>query len=165
VLGFYLLLALGPASPLGRAYEHLTGGLLPFSFEGLLIASVLYSLPFAVRPFAVAFAGVDRRLIEASWCLGVSRAGTFFRVVVPLSWTGILTGVILTFAHTLGEFGVVLMVGGNIPGQTRTISISIYDEVQALNYDAAGRTALFLVGCSFTALALTYALQRRTGVP
>jgi molybdate transport system permease protein len=165
VLGFYLLLALGPASPLGRAYEYLAGGLLPFSFQGLLIASILYSLPFAVRPFAVAFAGVDRRLIEASWCLGVSRAGTFFRVVVPLSWTGILTGVILTFAHTLGEFGVVLMVGGNIPGQTRTISISIYDEVQALNYDAAGRTALFLVACSFTALALTYGLQRRTGVP
>ncbi len=165
VLGFYILLALGPASPLGRAYERFTGGLLPFSFQGLLVASVLYSLPFAVRPFAVAFAGVDRRLIEASWCLGVSRAGTFFRVVVPLSWTGILTGVILAFAHTLGEFGVVLMVGGNIPGQTRTVSISIYDEVQALNYDAAGKTALFLVGCSFTALALTYALQRRAGVP
>src|SRR5579859_4892391 len=102
VLGFYVLLALGPASPLGRAYERLTGGLLPFSFQGLLVASVLYSLPFAVRPFAVAFAGVDRRLIEASWCLGVSRAGTFFRVVVPLSWTGILAGVILAFAHTLG---------------------------------------------------------------
>jgi molybdate transport system permease protein len=165
VLGFYVLLAMGPASPLGRAYEKLTGGMLPFSFQGLLVASILYSIPFAVRPFTVAFAGVDRRLIEASWCLGVSRTGTFFRVVVPLSWTGILTGVILTFAHTLGEFGVVLMVGGNIPGHTRTISISIYDEVQAMNYDAAGRTALFLVGCSFTALALTYALQRRTGVP
>jgi molybdate transport system permease protein len=165
VLGFYLLLALGPRSPLGGAYEALTGRLLPFSFPGLLVASVLYSLPFAVRPFVVAFAGVDRRLLEASWCLGVSRAGTFFRVVVPLSWTGILTGIILTFAHTLGEFGVVLMVGGNIPGQTRTVSISIYDEVQALNYDAAGRMALLLLGCSFAALALTYALQRRPGVP
>jgi molybdate transport system permease protein len=164
VLGFYVLLALGPAGPLGRAYESLTGGLLPFSFRGLLLASVLYSLPFAVRPFAVAFAGVDRRLVEASWCLGVSRLGTFFRVVVPLSWTGILTGIILAFTHTIGEFGVVLMVGGNIPGQTRTVSISIYDEVQALNYDAAGRMALFLVGCSFGALALTYALQRRTGI-
>ncbi len=119
VLGFYVLLALGPASPMGRAYESLTGGMLPFSFSGLLIASVLYSLPFAVRPFAVAFASVEHRLVEASWCLGVSRFGTFFRVVVPLSWTGILTGLILTFAHTLGEFGVVLMVGGNIPGQTR----------------------------------------------
>jgi molybdate transport system permease protein len=159
------LLALGPASPLGRLYETVTGRLLPFSFQGLLIASILYSLPFAVRPFAVAIAGVDRRLIEASWCLGVSRLCTFFRVVVPLSWSGLLAGIILTFAHTLGEFGVVLMVGGNIAGTTRTVSISIYDEVQALNYDAAGRTALFLVGCSFAALALTSALQRRTGIP
>jgi molybdate transport system permease protein len=165
VLGFYVLLALGPRSPLGSAYEALAGRLLPFSFTGLLVASVLYSLPFAVRPFAVAFAGVDRRLLEASWCLGVSRAGTFFRVVMPLSWTGILTGIILTFAHTLGEFGVVLMVGGNIPGETRTVSISIYDEVQALNYDAAGRMSLLLLGCSFAALALTYALQRRPDVP
>jgi molybdate transport system permease protein len=143
----------------------LTGGLLPFSFAGLLVGSVLYSLPFAVRPFAVAFAAVDRRLIDASWCLGVSRLGTFFRVVMPLSWTGILTGMILTFAHTVGEFGVVLMVGGNIPGQTRTVSISVYDQVQALDYGAANRTALLLVACSFAALALTYALQRRPGVP
>jgi molybdate transport system permease protein len=164
VLGFYVLLALGPNSPLGQAYTALTGRLLPFSFQGLLIASILYSLPFAVRPFAVAFAGVDRRLVEASWCLGVSRAGTFFRVVVPLSWTGILTGVILSFAHTVGEFGVVLMVGGNIPNVTRTVSISIYDEVQALNYAAAGQTALFLLGFSFVALAATYALQRRVWV-
>jgi molybdate transport system permease protein len=164
VLGFYVLLALGPNSPLGQAYGALTGRLLPFSFQGLLIASILYSLPFAVRPFAVAFAGVDRRLVEASWCLGVSRAATFFRVVVPLSWTGILTGIILSFAHTVGEFGVVLMVGGNIPGVTRTVSISIYDEVQALNYAAAGQTALFLLGFSFVALAVTYALQRRVWV-
>jgi molybdate transport system permease protein len=164
VLGFYLLMALSPSSPIGRAYESLVGGRLPFSFPGLLIASVLYSLPFAVRPFAVAFAGVDRRLVEASWCLGVSRLETFFRVVVPLSWTGILTGIILTFAHTMGEFGVVLMVGGNIPGVTRTVSISIYDDVQALNYEAAGQTALFLLGISFAALALTYALQRRVWV-
>jgi molybdate transport system permease protein len=100
-------------------------------------------------------------LIEASWCLGVSRTGTFFRVVVPLSWPGILTGMILTFAHTVGEFGVVLMVGGNIPGVTRTLSIAIYDEVQALDYESAGHTALVLVVFSFTALAITYALQRR----
>jgi molybdate transport system permease protein len=165
VLGFYLLLAMSPGSVLGDSYETLTGRRLPFSFAGLLIGSILYSLPFAVRPFAVAFAAVDRRLVEASWCLGVSRAGTFFRVVVPLSWTGILSGIILSFAHTLGEFGVVLMVGGNIPGLTRTVSISIYDEVQALDYDAAGRTALFLLGCSFVALAATYSLQRRPGVP
>jgi molybdate transport system permease protein len=162
VLGFYILLAIGPHSPVGRAYAGLTGGgLLPFSFPGLLIASVLYSLPFAVRPFAVAFAGVDRRLVEASWCLGVSRPWTFLRVVVPLAWPGILAGIILAFAHTLGEFGVVLMVGGNIPGVTRTISISIYDEVQALDYTAAGQTALLLLLVSFVALAVTYALQRR----
>jgi molybdate transport system permease protein len=164
VLGFYLLLGMGPNGPVGRLYTGWTGELLPFSFRGLLIASVLYSLPFAVRPFAVAFAGVDRRLLEASWCLGVSRPATFVRVVVPLSWTGILTGVILSFAHTLGEFGVVLMVGGNIPGVTRTVSISIYDDVQALDYAAAGQTALFLLGFSFAALALTYALQRRVWV-
>jgi molybdate transport system permease protein len=164
VLGFYILLALGPRSPLGQGYTALTGSTLPFSFPGLVIASVLYSLPFAVRPFAVAFAGIDRRLVEASWCLGVSRLGTFFRVVVPLAWTGILTGMILTFAHTVGEFGVVLMVGGNIPGVTRTVSISIYDDVQALDYGAAGRTALFLLLFSFVTLAVTYALQRRAWV-
>ena len=137
---------------------------MPFSFTGLLVASVLYSLPFAVRPFTVAFSSIDRRLIEASWCLGVSPLATFFRVVVPLSWTGILTGIILTFAHTMGEFGVVLMVGGNVAGVTRTVSIAIYDDVQALNYEAAGQTALFLLGISFAALALTYALQRRVWV-
>ncbi len=161
VLGFYVLVALGPHSPIGRAYSALTGSSLPFTFTGLLLASVLYSLPFAVRPFAVAFAGVDRRLIEASWCLGVSRLGTFFRVVVPLAWTGILTGMILTFAHTIGEFGVVLMVGGNIPGVTRTVSVAVYDEVQALDYQAAGQTALVLLLFSFLALSITYALQKR----
>jgi molybdate transport system permease protein len=164
VLGFYLLLALGPRSPLGQVYQALAGSTLPFSFPGLVVASVVYSLPFAVRPFAVAFAGVDRRLVEASWCLGVSRLGTFFRVVVPLAWTGILTGLILTFAHTVGEFGVVLMVGGNIPGVTRTVSISLYDDVQALDYGSAGRTALVLLLFSFATLAVTYALQRRAWV-
>jgi molybdate transport system permease protein len=162
VLGFYMLLALGPNGPIGAVSTSLVGTSLAFSFPGLLIASVLYSLPFAVRPFAVAFASVDRRLVEASWCLGVSRLATFRRVVVPLSWTGILTGVILSFAHTVGEFGVVLMVGGNIPGRTRTVSIAIYDDVQALDYVSANQTALFLVVFSFTALATTYALQRRS---
>jgi molybdate transport system permease protein len=162
VLGFYILLALSRNSPLGQAYAGLTGGRsLAFSFAGLLMASVLFCLPFAVRPFMAGFAGVDRRLVEASWCLGVSRWATFFRILMPLSWTGILSGIVLTFAHTLGEFGVVLMVGGNIPGVTRTISISIYDEVQALDYAAAGQTALLLMGLSFAALATVYALQRR----
>lgn len=161
VLGFYVLLAIGPRSPLGALYGKLTGGMLPFSFQGLLLASVLYSLPFTVQPVAAAFAGVDRGLVEASWCLGVSRFATFRRVVVPLSLRGIATGAILSFAHTMGEFGVVLMVGGNIAGVTRTVSISIYDQVQALDYAAATQTSLFLLALSFTVLALTYALQRR----
>jgi molybdate transport system permease protein len=164
VLGFYLLVALGPYGPLGQAWEALTGRLLPFSFQGLLIASVLYSFPFAVRPFVAAFAGVDRRLVEASWCLGVSRPRTFVRVVLPLARNGILAGVVLTFAHTVGEFGVVLMVGGNIQGQTRTVSIAIYDDVQALDYAAAGQTSLLLLGFAFVALAVVYALQGRVAV-
>jgi molybdate transport system permease protein len=161
VLGFYILLAIGPRSPVGALYATLTGGLLPFSFPGLLIASVLYSFPFTVQPVAAAFAGVDRKLIEASWCLGVSRADTFRRVVVPLARAGIAAGAVLSFAHTMGEFGVVLMVGGNIAGVTRTVSISIYDQVQSLDYAAAWETSLVLLGFSFTVLALTYALQRR----
>jgi len=161
VLGFYVLLAIGPRSPAGALYARLTGGMLPFSFQGLLVASVLYSLPFTVQPVAAGFAAVDRRLLEASWCLGVSRLATFRRILVPLAIPGIATGAILSFAHTMGEFGVVLMVGGNIAGVTRTVSISIYDQVQALNYAAAGEPSLFLLGLSFTVLALTYALQRR----
>jgi molybdate transport system permease protein len=160
VLGFYLLIALGPRGPLGPAFESLTGHSLPFSFEGLLLASVLSGLPFSVQPFTTALMGVDPRLIEASWCLGVSRAWTFFRVVLPLAATGILSGMVLTFAHTLGEFGVVLMVGGNLEGRTRTASIAIYDAVQALDYDAAGRTSLVLLIVSFVVLALTHGLRR-----
>lgn len=164
VLGFYILLAIGPRSPFGRAYQSLFGDTLPFSFQGLLVASVLYSLPFAVQPFAGAFLALDRTLIEASWTLGVSRLGTFRRVVLPLAAPGIFTGVVLSFAHTLGEFGVVLMVGGNLPGVTRTVSISIYDEVQALNYAAAAQTSLLLLCFSFAVLALTYGLRGRLGV-
>jgi len=161
VLGFYLLVGLGPNSVLGRGYESLTGSRLPFTFAGILVGSVLFNLPFAVRPFASAFAAVDRRLVEASWCLGVSRLATFFRVVLPLCWPGILTGVVLAFAHTVGEFGVVYMVGANIPGVTRTLSTAIYDDVQALHYDSAGRTALALLLFAFVVLCVTYALQRR----
>jgi len=161
VLGFYVLLAIGPHSPVGALYGRLTGGMLPFSFQGLLVASALYSLPFSVQPVASAFHSVDRKLVEASWCLGVSRFAAFRRVIVPLARPGIATGAILSFAHTMGEFGVVLMVGGNIAGVTRTVSISIYDQVQGLNYGAAAETSLVLVAVSFTVLALTYALQRR----
>jgi molybdate transport system permease protein len=162
VLGFYILLAIGPRSPLGALYGKITGGILPFSFQGLLLASVLYSLPFTVQPVAASFASVDRGLVEASWCLGVSRFATFRRIVVPLSRRGIAAGAILSFAHTMGEFGVVLMVGGNIAGVTRTVSITIYDQVQALDYAAATQTSLFLLALSFIVLAFTYSLQRRS---
>ncbi len=161
VLGFYLLTGLGPRSPLGRAFEAVAGHPFPFSFTGLLLASVLYSLPFAVQPFAGALAGVDRRLVEASHTLGVSAVATFFRVTLPLAWPGVLAGAVLTFAHTLGEFGVVLMVGGNIPGRTRTLSVAIFDHVEALEYGAAHRTAGLLLAVSFAVLAAVYGLQRR----
>lgn len=159
VLGYYVLVALGPRSPLGRLYEGLFGSRLPFTFQGLLVASVLYSLPFAVQPFASAFAAVEPRLIEASRTLGAGPLRTFARVVAPLSARGLVTGLVLTFAHTLGEFGVVLMVGGNVPGATRTISIAIYDDVQALDYGAAGTTSLFLLAVSLVVLTVTYAAR------
>lgn len=161
VLGFYILVAIGPHSPVGRFYSDIVGHPLPFTFEGLLLASILYSLPFAVQPFAAAFEQVDRKLIEASWTLGISRVGTFFKLILPLSKAGILTGVVLSFAHTLGEFGVVLMVGGNIEGETRTVSIDIYDEVQALNYAGAAKTALLLLVVSYGVLLLVYAMNRK----
>jgi molybdate transport system permease protein len=161
VLGFYLLRGLAPAAPLGRVFAAVAGHPFPFTFAGLLLASVLYSLPFAVQPFAAAISSVDPRLVEASHTLGVSRLGTFFRVTLPLSWQGILAGAVLTFAHTMGEFGVVLMVGGNRPGVTRTLSIAVFDHVEALQYDAAHRTSALLLAISFAVLALVYGLQRR----
>ena len=161
VLGFYVLVALGPRSPFGRWWESMTGHTLAFTFEGLVIGSILYSLPFAVQPFAASFASVDRQLLAASSTLGVSRVGTFFRVILPLSTAGLVTGIALSFAHTMGEFGVVLMVGGNIPGVTRTVSIDIYDQVQASNYGAANQTALLLVAIAFVVLSVVYGLNRR----
>ncbi len=161
VLGFYLLVAMGTRSPLGRAWIALTGQQLAFTFPGLVIGSILYSLPFAVQPFAAAFASVDRRLLAASAVLGASRLRTFWRVVFPLSLPGVLTGVALSFAHTVGEFGVVLMIGGNIPGVTRTVSIDMYDRVQSFDYVSANETALLLLMFSFIVLALLYALNRK----
>jgi len=161
VLGFYILVALGSNSPIGRWYRHLTGHGLAFTFEGLAIGSVIYSLPFTVQPMIAAFSQVDRNLINASSILGASRLRTFFRIVLPLSLAGVITGVVLTFAHTLGEFGVVLMVGGNIPGVTETISIAIYDKVQALDYASANRMAFLLMAFSFVTLSITYAINRR----
>ena len=161
VLGFYVLVALGSRSPLGRWWQSFTGHTLAFTFSGLVIGSVLYSLPFAVQPFAASFASVDRRLLVASATLGASPLRTFFRVVAPLSVPGLVTGVVLAFAHTMGEFGVVLMIGGNIPGVTRTVSISIYDQVQASNYAAANAMALLLLIFCFAVLTVVYGLNRK----
>jgi molybdate transport system permease protein len=161
VLGFYLLVGLGPRSPLGRAWEAVLGHPFPFSFGGLLVASILYSLPFAVQPFAAAMAAVDPRLVEASHALGASPLRTFLRVTLPLSWSGVVAGAVLAFAHTLGEFGVVLMVGGNLRGETRTLSIALFDHVEALEYGAANRTAALLLAISFGVLVAVHALQRR----
>lgn len=162
VLGFYLLVALGPQSPLGRLWIHWTGHTLAFTFEGLVIGSILYSLPFAVQPVAASFAAVDRKLLAASASLGASTLRTFLRITLPLAMPGIITGFVLAFAHTLGEFGVVLMIGGNIPGATKTISIAIYDDVQSLDYAAANHAALLLLGLSFVTLCLVYGLNRRS---
>jgi molybdate transport system permease protein len=161
VLGYYILVGLGPRTFPGKIFQSWFGHTLPFTFGGLLIASVLYSLPFAVQPFSAAFGAVDRKLIEASWTLGAPRLETFFRVILPLSAAGAVTGIVLSFAHTIGEFGVVLMVGGNIPGVTQTISIDIYDQVQAANYDAANRTALALLLFSFLVLSVIYGTNRK----
>lgn len=161
VLGLYILMALGADSPIGRAWLALTGRGLAFSFEALVVASVLYGLPFAVQPIAAAFARIEPSLLEASATLGASPWRTFREVILPLSKEGVLTAAVLTFAHTVGEFGVVLMVGGNVPGVTRTVSIAIYDHVQALDFAAANRTALALVVFSFLVLAFVYARQRK----
>jgi len=165
VLGFYVLVALGSRSPLGRWWQSLTGHTLAFTFTGLVIGSILYSLPFAVQPFTASFSSVDRKLLAASAILGASPLRTFFRVVIPLSTSGLVTGLALTLAHTMGEFGVVLMIGGNIPGVTRTVSIDIYDQVQVSNYAAANATSLLLLVFCFAMLAVVYGLNRRVSQP
>ena len=160
VLGYYVLVAIGPLSPAGRWYHAVTGSSLAFTFRGLVVGSVLYSLPFAVQPIAAAFSLVDRNLLNASATLGASPWRTFWQIVFPLGLPGVLTGFVLSFAHTLGEFGVVLMIGGNIPGATQTISIWIYDQVQALNYAAANQMAALLLVVCFVILAVLYGLRR-----
>lgn len=161
VLGFYVLIAMGPQGPLGRSWQTLFGHGLAFTFEGLVIASVLYSLPFAVQPLVASFEQVDPKLLDASAVLGAGRARTFFRVILPLSIPGVVTAFVLSFAHTIGEFGVVLMVGGDIAGLTRTVSIEIYDQVQSLEYAQANRLALLLLIFSFAVLSVVYAFNRR----
>jgi molybdate transport system permease protein len=163
VLGFYALLAMGPHGPLGKISQSLFHRGLAFTFVGLVAASVLYSFPFTVQPLIASFEGIDRRLLDASAVLGASRLRTFWRVILPLSLPGIVTAVVLSFAHTLGEFGVVLMVGGNLPGITRTVSIDIYDHVQSMEYSEANRMALVLLMISFAVLSLVYGVNRKIG--
>lgn len=161
VLGFYLLVLLGPYGTIGSWWVQLTGETLTFSFTGLVIASCVYSLPFAVQAMQNAFESLDQRNLEAAWTLGASRLDAFFSVAVPLSVRGFLTASVLTFAHTLGEFGVVLMVGGNIPGETRVISIEIFDQVESMNYASANRLSVILLVFAFVALLCMYIFNRR----
>src|SRR5260370_25384907 len=161
VLGFNMLLAVGPRGPLGKLWHAAFGHGLAFTFAGLVIASVLYSFPFAVQPLIASFETVDRKLLDASAVLGAGRMRTFRRVILPLSIPGIVTALVLSFAHTLGEFGVVLMVGGNLAGITRTVSIDIYYRVQSLDYTSANSTALLLLAIYFLVLAAVYGITRR----
>lgn len=161
VIGFYLLVAFSPQHPPGSWWRELTGAPLSFSFTGLVIASVFYSLPFAVQPFQAALRGVSPELLEAGRALGASPLRVFLRLHVPLAWRGIAAGLTLGFAHTLGEFGVVLMIGGSVPGVTRVASIALYDEVQALNYPQAHAFAACLLVISFVLLLVVTLLQRR----
>jgi len=161
VMGFYLLILLGPGGAIGGWWVELTGSALTFSFTGLVIASCLYSLPFAVQPLVSAFESLGNRNLEAAWTLGASRLDAFFSVAVPLSLRGFLGATVLSFAHTLGEFGVVLMVGGNIPGETRVISIAIYDQVESLNYSAAHQLSATLLVIAFIVLFVMFVTNRR----
>jgi molybdate transport system permease protein len=161
VMGFYLLVLLGPAGAIGAWWFELTGNALTFSFTGLVIASCIYSLPFAVQPIMSAFESVPESDLEAAWTLGASRRDAFFSIALPQSTRGYLNAAVLSFAHTLGEFGVVLMVGGNIPGETRVIAIDIYDQVESLNYAAAHRLSAILLVFAFLVLLSMFIVNRR----
>ncbi|MBD3658098.1 MULTISPECIES: molybdate ABC transporter permease subunit [Marinobacter] len=163
VLGFYLLVVLGPDGLIGQLTEHLGIGLLPFTFEGLVVASVIYSLPFTVQPLQNAFAAINPQLLEVAATLRASPRDRFFSVVIPLARPGFLTAAVLTFAHTVGEFGVVLMIGGNIPGETRVLSVAIYDHVEALEYSQAHWLAAGMLAFSFVVLVSLYSLNSRFG--
>jgi molybdate transport system permease protein len=165
VLGFYALILFGSRGTIGKLWQSLFGHPLAFTFTGLVLASLLYSLPFAVQPLITSFESLDRRLLDASSTLGASPGRTFLRIILPLSWPGLVSAFVLSFAHTLGEFGVVLMVGGNLPGITRTVSIDIYDRVQAMDYSGAHRMALLLLVISFAVLAAVYSITRRVWSP
>lgn len=161
VIGFYLLILLGPYGAIGRWWVDLTGETLTFSFTGLVIASCIYSLPFAVQPLQAAFEATGRKNVEAAWTLGASRLDAFLSVVMPQAAYGFVNAVVLSFAHTLGEFGVVLMVGGNIPEETRVISIAIYDQVESLNYSEAHAMSALLLVFAFAVLFGMFLVNRR----
>src|SRR5215831_10517421 len=161
VMGFYLLFAFGSDSEFGRWYQSITGSTLAFTFKGLVVASVLYSLPFAINPMVAGFRSVDQKLVAAARTLGASKFKVYSQVVLPLAWPSVVTGLVLSFAHSVGEFGVVLMVGGNISGTTRTLSIDIYDQVEALNYHSANLTALTLLVFSSLLLCIVYGLNQK----
>ncbi len=163
VLGYYLLVAFGSASPLGQLWQALLGQQLVFTFQGLLVASVIFNIPFAIQPIQRSFEAIPPEVREAAACCGMTPWQALARVELPLAWPGVLTAMVLSFAHTLGEFGIVLMVGGSIPGETKTIAISIYDRVQAFDDAAASRMALLLLLFSLAAIALTVAFSRRIG--
>lgn len=164
VIGFYLLILLGPNGAIGSWWVQLTGTALTFSFSGLVIASCVYSLPFAVQPLQSAFESLPQQTLEFAWTQGASKLDAFFSVVVPMSVRGFIGASVLAFAHTLGEFGVVLMVGGNIPGETRVISIAIYDQVETLNYGAAHQMSLLLLMFAFVVLFGMFVINRRWSV-
>jgi molybdate transport system permease protein len=161
ILGFYLLLLMSPKSPLGAWWLETTGHTLTFSFTGLVVASMLYSLPFVVQPLQAAFEAIGRKPLETAWTLGASRLDAFFTVAAPLALRGFATAIVLGFAHTLGEFGVVLMVGGSIPEETRVVSIAIFEAVERLDYGAAHELSMTLLGFSYLVMLLVYALNRR----
>ena len=163
VFGYYLLVAFGAASPIGQAWQSLFGHPLVFTFEGLLVASVIFNLPFAIQPMQRGFEAIPQEVREAAACCGLSPWQALLRIELPLAWPGILTGLVLSFAHTIGEFGIVLMVGGSIPGETRTIAIAIYDRVQAFDDVAAAQMSALLLAISLATIALTYGLSRRVG--
>jgi molybdate transport system permease protein len=160
VLGFYLLVSFAATAPLGRAFEAVTGDTLAFSFAGLLLASIVVNLPFAIQPMQRAFEGIPADVRAAAACCGMSPWRIFTRIELPLAWPGVLSAMVLTFAHTLGEFGVVLMVGGSIPGETRTVSIAIYDRMQAFDAAGAATMSAVLLGCSLVAIVIAYSTSR-----
>ena len=161
VLGFYVLVSLGGGSPIGQVYQRLFGQPLVFSFEGLLVASVLFNLPFAIQPMQRAFEAIAPEIRDAAACCGLTHWRTFWRIEIPLAWPGIVSALVMTFAHTLGEFGVVLMVGGSIPGETKTIAIAVYDRVQAFDTQAAGLMSALLLAISLIAISFTYLVAAR----